>query len=144
MDVILELLQKAWDSNLIIVAAMVIVVIGLYAVNIFFGTIIGTKEDGFDFQKFLFGILKALGCGVGIFAFCYILNLFSLTMNQTDLVSINETVITTVEVIGVMYLWAMDLAKEVLEKIKSWRDLKYVSEDVLAFTQNPGESAGIA
>lgn len=145
MDVILELLQKAWDSNLVVVAAMVIVVIGLYAVNIFFGTVIGTKENGFDFPKFMFGILKALGCGVGIFAFCYLLNLFSLTMNLTNLVSVNDAVITTVEVIGVMYLWAMDLAKEVLEKIKSWRDLKYISEDVLSFTQQvPEESAGIA
>lgn len=135
MKVVVELLQKAWDSNLITVAAMVIVVISLYAINIFFGTIIGTKENGFDLRKFLFGILKALGCGVGIFAFCYILNLFSLTMNQTDLVSINETVITTVEVIGVMYLWALDLAKEVLEKIKSWRDLKYVSYDSIDITK---------
>lgn len=143
MKTVLELLQKAWDSNLTIVASMVIVVIGLYALNIFFGTIIGTKEDGFNFKKFLFGIVKAFGCGVGIFAFCYMLNLFGLTMNLTDLVTVNQAVITTIEVIGVLYIWAMDLSKEVLDKIKSWRDLKYISYDDMIIQQDPKPSGGI-
>lgn len=143
MKTVIELLKKAWDSNLTIVASMVIVVIGLYALNIFFGTIIGTKEDGFNFKKFLFGIVKAFGCGIGIFAFCYMLNLFALTMNLTDLVTVNQAVITTVEVIGVMYIWAMDLSQEVLEKIKTWRDIKYVTYDDVTIQQDPGESGGI-
>lgn len=143
MEKILELLKQAYDGNLIIVASMVIVVMGLYATNIFFGTIIGTKEIGFDFKKFFYGVVKALGCGVGIFAFCYLLNLFALTMNLTDLIKINEAVTTTIEVIGVLYLWAMDLSKEVLEKIKSWRDLKYVTYDNITIQQDPEPSGGI-
>lgn len=123
---------------------MVIVVIGLYGVNIFFGTVIGTKQDRFMPKKFFFGILKALGCGIGIFAFCYLLNLFTLSMNLTDLITIHQNVTTTIEVIGVLYLWAMDLSKEVLDKIKSWRDLKYVSEDDISINQqNPEPSGGI-
>ena len=143
MDKILEILKKAWDSNLVIVALMVIVVVGLYALNIFFGTIIGTKQDGFNLHKFLFGILKAIGCGIGIFAFCYMLNLFGLAMNLTDLVTIQQAVITTLEVIGVMYLWALDLSQEVLDKIKSWRDLKYVTYDDVTIQQNPEQGGGI-
>lgn len=143
MKVVLELLQKAWSENLIIVVVNLIVAFGLYFTNIFFGTIIGTKTIGFNFNKFLFGILKALGCCAGIFLFCYLLNLFSLGMNETDLITVKAEVTSTIEVIGVLYIWIIDLSKEVLEKIKSMKELKYVTYDDVEWQQDPEPSGGI-
>ncbi len=143
MNVVLELLQKAWSENLVIVMVNLIVSFGLYFTNIFFGTIIGTKTMGFNLKKFLFGILKALGCCSGIFLFCYLLNLFSLGMNLTNLITVKAEVTSTIEVIAVLYIWIIDLSKEVLDKIKSMKDLKYVTYDDVEVQQNPEPSGGI-
>lgn len=127
--------EAASDENLLIVIVNLAVALGLYGTNIFFGTIIGAKTDSFDLKKFLFGVLKALGSCLGIFVFCYLLNVFSIGMNMTDLISIKTEVISTIQVIGVLYVWVIDLAKEVMDKIKSFRNLKYVSYDDMDITQ---------
>ena len=120
---------------------MLIVVGSLNAINIVLGTIIGTFTDKFDAKKFFFGILKAIVIGLCIFAFCYTLNLFALTLQLTKDITISTDFISTVEVFTILIVWAIDIAKDVIAKIKSMKELKYVKyEDVQI---NPNKEEGI-
>ena len=133
MDIskILSAIKEALSENLETIILMLIVVSSLYAINILFGTIIGTYTEKFDAKKFLFGVLKMILADIGIFVFCYTLNLFSLTLQLTKDITISADFITTLEVFTILVVWAIDTAKDITEKIKSLKELKYVSyEDV--------------
>lgn len=131
METILKLIEEALQENLETVVLMLIVVGSLSGINIVLGTIIGSFTEGFDLKKFFFGILKAFIIGLCIFVFCYTLNLFALTLQLTKDISISSDFITTVEVFTILIAWALDLAKDILEKIKGMKTLKYVKyEDV--------------
>ena len=128
---IIKTITDALQENLDTIVLMLIVVGSLSAINIVMGTIIGTFTDRFDVKKFFFGILKAFVIGLCIFVFCYTLNLFALTLQLTKDVTISTDFITTVEVFTILIVWALDLAKDIIEKIKSMKTLKYVKyEDV--------------
>lgn len=128
---IIKTITDALQENLDTIVLMLIVVGSLSAINIVMGTIIGTFTDRFDVKKFFFGILKAFVIGLCIFVFCYTLNLFALTLQLTKDVTISTDFISTVEVFTILIVWALDLAKDIIEKIKSMKTLKYVKyEDV--------------
>lgn len=128
---IIQTIEKAVQENLDTIVLMLIVVGSLSAINIVLGTIIGTFTDKFDAKKFFFGILKAIVIGLCIFAFCYTLNLFALTLQLTKDITISTDFISTVEVFTILIVWAIDIAKDVIAKIKSMKELKYVKyEDV--------------
>lgn len=133
MQVIIDTITKAMQDNLATVVLMLIVVDSLNLINILFGTVVGTfgKNGKFDIKKFLFGFLKALLASAGIFALCYVLNLFALVLQLTNDITISTDFITTAEVIIILVTWAVDLIKDIVEKVKSMRELKYISyEDV--------------
>lgn len=68
---------------------------------------------------------------VSIFALCYVLNLFALTLQLTGDITISGDVITTAEVLIILTTWAIDLSKDIIEKVKSLKELKYIKyEDV--------------
>lgn len=141
METIIKLIEEAFQENLETVVLMLIVVGSLSAINIVLGTIIGTFQDKFDVKKFFFGILKAFVIGLCIFAFCYTLNLFALTLQLTKDISISGDFISTVEVFVVLVTFALDYARDVIDKIKSLKELKYVKfEDV---QMNPQSDKGI-
>ena len=138
---IIQTIEKAVQENLETIVLMLIVVGSLNAINIVLGTIIGTYTDKFDAKKFFFGILKAIVIGLCIFAFCYTLNLFALTLQLTKDITISTDFISTVEVFTILIVWAIDIAKDVIAKIKSMKELKYVKyEDVQI---NPNKEEGI-
>ena len=128
---VLKVIVDAVQENLEAILLMLIVVSSLYAINILFGTVVGTVKEEFNWKKFLFGILKMILADVGIFALCYTLNLFSLTLQLTNDITISTDFITTLEVFAVLIVWAIDTAKDIIEKIKALKELKYASyEDV--------------
>ena len=138
---IIQTIEKAVQENLETIVLMLIVVCSLSAIIIVLGTIIGTFTDKFDAKKFFFGILKAIVIGLCIFAFCYTLNLFALTLQLTKDITISTDFISTVEVFTILIVWAIDIAKDVIAKIKSMKELKYVKyEDVQI---NPNKEEGI-
>ena len=140
-ETILKAITEAVQENLETIVLMLIVVGSLSAINIVLGTIIGTFTDKFDAKKFFFGILKAIVIGLCIFAFCYTLNLFALTLQLTKDITISTDFISTVEVFTILIVWAIDIAKDVIAKIKSMKELKYVKyEDVQI---NPNKEEGI-
>lgn len=137
MATIIKLIEEALQENLETVVLMLIVVGSLSGINIVLGTIIGTFTDEFDAKKFFFGILKAFIIGLCIFVFCYTLNLFALTLQLTKDITISSDFITTVEVFTILIVWALDLAKDIIEKIKSMKTLKYVKyTDIQINAQN--------
>ena len=130
MKLIIETIQKAFSENLDAVVLLIIVTAMLYLINIVLGTILGTHQVGFNLKKFLFGFLKGTIASLCIFAFCYALNLLALTLKLVDIV-VSVDVLTIVEVIAVLSTWAIDLSKEIFEKVKSLKELKYIKyEDV--------------
>lgn len=131
MDIshVLQIIKEAMEENLETIILMLIVVSSLYAINILFGTIIGTYTEKFDAKKFLFGVLKMVLADIGIFVFCYTLNLFSLTLQLTKDITISADFITTLEVFTILVVWAVDTAQDIVAKIKSLKELKYVSYD---------------
>ena len=130
MKLIIETIQKAFSENLDAVVLLIIVTAMLYLINIVLGTILGTHQVGFNLKKFLFGFLKGIIASLCIFAFCYALNLLSLTLKLVDIV-VSVDVLTIVETIAVLSTWAIDLSKEIFEKVKSLKELKYIKyEDV--------------
>ena len=135
MATIIKTIEAAIHDNLEAICLLIIVTAILYIANIMFGTVLGSKEDGFNLNKFIYGFWKGLLAAAGIFVFCYSLNLFALTLKLIN-ISISTEVITVLEVIGVMVTWDLDLAKEVFEKIKSLKTLKYVSYDDVQVNPN--------
>lgn len=134
-NIVWKTILEALNENLETIILMLIVVSSLYAINILFGTIVGSFTEKFNLKKFLFGVLKCLIADVGIFLFCYTLNLFALTLQLTKDISISVDFITTIEVITILVVWAIDLSKDIIEKIKSMKELKYVSYDVVSSNQ---------
>lgn len=142
MKNIIEMLSKALSENLEAVVLLIVVTAIFYLLNILFGTILGTKNVGFSGRKFLSGFLKGISACLGIFSFCYTLNLFALTLALVD-VQISATLITTLEVIGVMVTWDIDLCLEIYDKIKALKELKFVSYDDVQTQQKPQETGGL-
>lgn len=135
-NVICKTILEALNENLETIILMLIVVTSMYAINILFGTIIGSFKEKFNFDKFIFGVVKCLLADLGIFLFCYTLNLFALTLQLTKDITISVDFITTIEVITILYMWAIDLSKDIIEKIKSLKELKYYSyDDITKMTQ---------
>lgn len=142
MATILKLISEALQENLETVVLMLIVVGSLSGINIVLGTIIGSFTEGFDLKKFLFGILKAFIIGLCIFVFCYTLNLFALTLQLTKDITISSDFITTVEVFTILIAWALDLAQDILSKIKGMKTLKYVKYEDIQINVNTEEGIG--
>lgn len=142
METIIQTIQKAMQENLETVILMLIVVGSLSGINIVLGTIIGTFTEKFDIKKFFFGILKAFIIGLCIFVFCYTLNLFSLTLQLTKDVTISTDFITTVEVFTILIVWAIDIAKDIMAKIKSMKELKYIKYEDIQINPNTEEGIG--
>ena len=130
MKTIIDTITKAFSSNLEAVVLLIVCTAILYLINILFGTILGTINIGFDLKKFLFGFVKGALASLCIFAFCYSLNLLSLTLALVDII-ISVDVLTVLEVITVLAVWDIDLSKEIFDKIKSLKELKYVTYDAV-------------
>lgn len=138
---IIKIIEDAMQQNLETVVLMLLVVASLYITNILFGTLLGTFTEEFIPKKFFFGILKGIvGC-IGVFVFCYTLNLFALTLQTTKDITISNDLINTLMVIGVLVAWAWDIAIDIVEKLKSFKTMKYIKyEDVQI---NPQSEKGI-
>lgn len=134
MEIISKVLLEAIDVNLSYVVLMDIVVGFLYLFNIILGTIIGTSTSHFDIKKFFFGVLKAICVLLIILGVCYILNVFTLTLNQLSSVNIDTDLIGTLEVISILIVNIVDISKEIIDKLKSFRELRYESYDKVSFS----------
>lgn len=134
--------MQALDSNISYVILLDVVIGMLYLFNTLLGAILGTTNEGFNFKKLMFGILKAVCIMLIIVGLCYVLNVFVIVINLIEGLEISTSIVTTLELVGVLISIGVDLAKEVLEKVKAFRSLKYVSyEDIQMSDANIVEPA---
>lgn len=140
MKIIVDILNEVIkDEYLPLLIVFVIVVMALMLINIVLGTIYGTKENGFDFKKNIFGWLKMLVTSIVIIAFGFVVDYFVMALNHLPNVTISTEVITIGEVLVVIVVWCIDLSKEIIEKIKSLKELKYVSYDDVVLDDGKGD-----
>lgn len=102
---------------------------GLMLINIVLGATQGTMAKEFDFKKFLFGILKALVNALCILGTCCLADIFAQVLNMIEGITISAQVVSVIEILSVVVAWDIDLFKEVFEKIKSLKEMKYISYD---------------
>lgn len=115
-------------SNLEAPIVFLIVAIVLRVANIVLGSIDAMFKKEFDWSKFFSGIIKMLVVSITILMVIIILNLFAYGLTLID-VTIPKDMVSAMTVILIIVTWCVDLAQEVAEKIKSMKELKYVSYD---------------
>ena len=115
-------------SNLEAPIVFLIVAIVLRIANIVLGSIDALFNKEFDWGKFFSGIWKMLVVSLTIMIVIIILNLFAYGLTLIDIV-IPKDMVSAMTVILIIVTWCFDLAKEVSEKIKSMKELKYISYD---------------
>lgn len=127
-------------SNMEAPIVFLIVAIVLRVCNIILGSIDAMFKKDFDWGKFFSGIEKMVVVAITILMVITTLNLFAYGLTLIEVVLPKDTV-SAFEVVLIIVTWCIDLAKEVTEKIKSLKDLKYVKyEDVQI---NPNKEEGI-
>lgn len=128
-------------SNMEAPIVFLIVAIVLRIANIVLGSIDAMFKKDFDWGKFFSGIEKMIVVAITILMVITTLNLFAYGLTLIEVV-LPKDMVSAFEVVLIIVTWCIDLAKEVTEKIKSLKDLKYVRyEDVIQ--ENPNKEVGI-
>ena len=112
-----------------------IVAIVLRIINIVLGSIDAMFKKEFDWGKFMSGIEKMVIVAITILMTILALNLFAYGLTLIDVV-LPKDMVSAFEVVLIVVTWCIDLAKEVTEKIKAMKELKYVKYDDI-LQQNP-------
>ena len=119
-----------------------IVAIVLRIINIVLGSIDEIFKKEFDWGKFMSGIEKMVIVAVTILMTILALNLFAYGLTLIDVV-LPKDMVSAFEVVLIVVTWCIDLAKEVTEKIKAMKELKYVKyDDTYQQNVNPQEEVG--
>lgn len=119
-----------------------IVAIVLRIINIVLGSIDAMFKKEFDWGKFMSGIEKMVIVAITILMTILALNLFAYGLTLIDVV-LPKDMVSAFEVVLIVVTWCIDLAKEVTEKIKAMKELKYVKyDDIYQQNVNPQEEVG--
>lgn len=119
-----------------------IVAIVLRIINIVLGSIDAMFKKEFDWGKFMSGIEKMVIVAITILMTILALNLFAYGLTLIDVV-LPKDMVSAFEVVLIVVTWCIDLAKEVTEKIKAMKELKYVKyDDIIQQNVNPQEEVG--
>lgn len=128
-------------NNLEAPIVFLIVAIVLRIANIILGSIDAIFKKEFDWGKFFSGIWKMLVVSITILMVIIILNLFAYGLTLID-VTIPKDMVSALTVILIIVTWCYDLAMEVADKIKSMKDLKYISYDDIQVNTQEFEGIG--
>ena len=129
-------------SNMEAPIVFLIVAIVLRVCNIVLGSIDAMFKKDFDWGKFFSGIEKMVVVAITILMVITTLNLFTYGLSLIEVVLPKDTV-NAFQVVLIILTWCVDLAKEVTEKIKSLKDLKYVKyDDVIQQNTEPTQELG--
>lgn len=125
-------------ENIKTLVYLLVIVGGLSIINIVLGTINGAMEQKFDWKKFLFGILKAIVNALCVVATCVFADMFAQILNTIEGITIGVEIVSALEIIAVVITWCIDLFKDVLEKIKALKTLKYVAYEDVRYNDGDG------
>ena len=130
MKILANITSSVFDKMEVVVVFL-IVAGGMYITNILLGSLNAMFTKEFDWKKFFYGVAKAVVACLAILLFCLLLNLFNYGLTLIN-ITIPDTVITILEVIGVLVGWCYDLALDIFDKIKGLKTLKYIKyEDIV-------------
>ena len=138
MNQITNILQQALQDNLVSTIMIIICVAMLYVLNSVLGLAIAYFKSETDIKKFIVSQARNIVVLLCIFGTCYALNVFAITLNLIDGITLSTDYVCTVEIIGIVVVWCVDLAKDIFEKLKSFKDLKYVSYDDVHYNDGNG------
>lgn len=125
-------------KNLQLVSYLLAIVGGLQIINITLGSVNGMMEETFEWKKFFVGVLKAIVNAICIVGTCVLCDLFAQVLNMIEGLTIGVDLVSTLEIIAVVVVWAIDLFKDILDKIKKLKTLKYVSYDDVVLDDGRG------
>ena len=139
MKILTDISQTIFDKMEVVIVFLVVAG-GMYITNIVLGSLNALFEKEFDWKKHIYGVAKALVACFAILMFCVLLNLFSYGLGLINVV-LPDSVITVIQVIGIIVGWCYDLALDIFDKIKGLKSLKYIKyEDI---QMNPLTEEGI-
>lgn len=127
--IIKAIIDALSDEKMTILVIIMIGIFVLFGANIGLGTVQGKKEEGFSWMKFLFGIEKAATIMFWTLACCFAFNMICIGAEMADFVTLGTPLIASAEIVSIALIYGIDLSKEVIDKFKSIRELKYVSFD---------------
>lgn len=104
--------------NDIITIIMLLSVLGvLYCINTTLGIMLKTKGQKFNFIAFKNGLIKALVIAICVVGFCFCIESMPPILSRVGIV-IDDTVITVLEVFGIMITAYKKYAGDCYEKVK--------------------------
>lgn len=127
-------------KNIELVSMLLGIVAGLQVINIVLGSLDAMLEKNFNWKKFFYGIFKALVNALCIVGTCALADLFAEILNMIEGITISVEIVSSIEIISVVVIWCVDLFKDILEKIKKTKELKYVSYDDIHYNDGSGVS----
>lgn len=142
MSKILSSISSVLTDKMEVVLVFLLVSGGMYVVNIILGSLNALFSKEFDYKKHLYGVAKAFVACLSILFFCVLLNLFNYGLSLINII-VPDSVITVLEVIGVLVGWCYDLALDIFDKIKGLKTLKYISYDDIQIQENAQNEKGI-
>lgn len=139
---IINSISSVLTDKMEVVLVFLLVSGGMYIVNIILGSLNALFSKEFDWKKHIYGVAKACVACLSILFFCVLLNLFNYGLSLINII-VPDTVITVLEVIGVLVGWCYDLALDIFDKIKGLKTLKYISYDDVQIQENASSQVGI-
>ena len=101
-----------------ITSTLFLLVLGLlFIINTVLGVLIGTKEEGFNLKKFLYGILKGIIAALCIVGFCFVIEITPIILIRIEM-ELPSDIVKFVELIGITMTAYKKYTKECFEKIK--------------------------
>ena len=102
----------------LITSTLFILLLGLlFIINTILGVLIGTKEDGFNLKKLLYGFLKggiAILCTI---SFCFVIEITPIILNRID-INMSEEIITFIELMTIITTAYKKYVLDILDKLK--------------------------
>lgn len=139
MELVLQVLSDALQENLAWVTLTIICVAMLYLINTALGFAMAYFKCEVDMKFLLATTIRNMVVLICLFATCYALNVFMGTLNVISGLSINTDVVSTMEIIAIVLAWCVDLSKNILEKLKSFKELKYIKYEDIVLDDGIGE-----
>lgn len=104
-------------DNLVTQILFLLVLGLLFTINTILGVLIGTKEEGFNFKKFLYGFIKGGVMAICILGFCFAIEITPIILKRID-IELPDNIITLTELMGVTLTAYKKYALECFEKMK--------------------------
>ena len=142
MQIFFKLLSDAIQENLIILVALMFTMAILEIADLGLGFYIGVIDESFKWKKLWFGILKRIVLLVCVLLIGYGTNLFGLIVElfigMFGGVINTNIIVSFIEIALVVFAWVIDLLKDLYNKLKNLKTLKYIKYEDVGYNEGTG------